>query len=232
MINIRRSDERGHAQHGWLDSYHTFSFASYYDPNHMGFRSLRVINDDRIAPSAGFPTHPHHDMEIITYILKGTLTHQDSTGNTSVIRPGDVQRMSAGTGITHSEFNASSEESVHLLQIWIEPEVAGMRPSYEQRHFSRESKQGRLLLVASPDGADGSVTINQDAKLYAGVLQAGDTATLSLTPGRSAYMHVADGPVALNGQSMGTGDGAAITQETALSLQAQGPAEVLLFELA
>ena len=184
MINLRKSHERGHANHGWLDSYHTFSFADYYDPAEMGFSSLRVINEDRVAPKGGFPTHPHRDMEIVTYILDGELAHQDSMGNGSVIRVGDVQRMSAGTGIRHSEFNGSEKQPVHLLQIWIEPDTTGLAPSYEQKHFSRAEKQGVFRLVASRDGREGSVTIHQDAYVYASLLDGADKVSRALAPGR------------------------------------------------
>jgi len=231
MIKVRKSDERGHASHGWLDTWHTFSFADYYDPEYMGFSSLRVINDDRIAAGAGFPTHPHRDMEIITYLLEGSLAHKDSMGNGSVIRPGDVQRMSAGTGIAHSEFNASDSEPIHLLQIWIQPNQKGLTPGYEQTTFSAAEKQGRLRLVASPDGRDGSVTIHQDAYLYAGLLNKGDHLSQTLAPGRSAYLHVARGEVELNGLHLNSGDGAAITEETNLDLATHSTAEILLFDL-
>ncbi len=231
MISLRKSQQRGHADHGWLDSRHTFSFAGYYDPEQMGFSSLRVINDDRIAPGAGFPTHPHRDMEIVTYVLEGTLEHRDSMGNGSVIRPGEVQRMSAGTGIAHSEYNASRSESVHLLQIWIEPEQAGLPPGYEQRTFDPAHNRGRLLLVASPDGREGSLTIRQDAFLYAAVLECGQTVIHAPEPGRRAYLHVARGEAELNGMPAGPGDGAKISGEREVRLTARRDAEVLLFDL-
>jgi len=231
MITIRKSHERGHANHGWLDSWHTFSFADYHDPKYMGFSSLRVINDDRIAAGAGFPTHPHRDMEIITYLLEGALEHKDSMGTGSVIRPGDVQHMSAGTGITHSEFNASDSEPIHLLQIWIKPNRTGLTPSYEQKTFSADEKQGRLRLVVSPDGRDGSVTIHQDAYLYASLLNQGEQASHELAPGRSAYLHVARGEMEINGQRLTAGDSAAITGEHSIHLSTDKAAEILLFDL-
>src|SRR5213593_2782593 len=218
MITIRKSEERGHFDLGWLDTYHTFSFDRYHDPAHMHFRSLRVINEDRVQPGQGFPTHSHRDMEIITYILQGALEHRDSMGNGSVIRPGDVQRMSAGTGVTHSEFNASKTEPVHLLQIWMFPERKGMKPSYEQKMFSEADKRSRLRLVASPDGRDGSVTIHQDNEMYATVLRKGETVRHELKPERHAWVQVARGSVKLNGQELAEGDGAAISEEKAIEL--------------
>ena len=232
MIQIRKAQERGHADHGWLDTWHTFSFADYYDPRYMGFSSLRVINDDRIAPGVGFPTHPHRDMEIVTYMLAGALAHKDSMGNGSVITAGEVQRMTAGTGITHSEFNASETEAVHLLQIWIVPDCKGHTPSYEQIRVGEEEKAGRLRVVASPDGRDGSVTIHQDALLYACVLREGDAVQHVLAPNRNAYLQVARGEMALNGTALQAGDGAAISGESEIRLNADGTAEVLLFDLA
>jgi len=232
MISLRKSHERGHANHGWLDSYHTFSFADYYDPHEMGFGSLRVINEDRVAPKAGFPTHPHRDMEIVTYILEGELAHQDSMGNGSVIRVGDVQRMTAGTGIRHSEFNASEHLPVHLLQIWIEPDEAGLTPSYEQKHFPLAEKQGRFRLIASRDGREGSVTIHQDAAIYAAVLSTEQTLTYDLDPARRAYLHMARGRVNLNGYPLDAGDGAKINGPETLTLSALEAAEILLFDLA
>src|SRR4051812_16480160 len=202
MIALRKSNERGHADHGWLDSYHSFSFADYHDPKHMGFASLRVINEDVVQPGKGFGTHGHRDMEIITYILDGALAHKDSMGNGSVIRPGDVQRMSAGTGVQHSEFNASNDESVHLLQIWIEPDVEGIAPGYEEKHFDPASRRGTLRLIASRDGRQGSVTIHQDAALYAMLIDAGEQALHALDAGRRAYVHVARGNLAVNGQAL------------------------------
>lgn len=232
MITLRKSHERGHANHGWLDSYHTFSFADYYDPAEMGFSSLRVINEDRVAPKGGFPTHPHRDMEIVTYILAGELAHQDSMGNGSVIRVGDVQRMTAGTGIRHSEFNASESEPVHLLQIWIEPAATGLTPSYEQKHFSAAEKQGALRLVASQDGRDGSVTIHQDAALYAAVLSGGESVPYTLAAPRRAYLHLARGRAKLNGYPLEAGDGAKIHGPENVNLEALEDVEVLLFDLA
>jgi quercetin 2,3-dioxygenase len=232
MIALRKSQDRGHANHGWLDSYHTFSFAGYYDPSEMGFGPLRVINEDRVAPGQGFGTHPHRDMEIISYVLEGALAHKDSMGTGSVIRPGDVQRMSAGTGVSHSEFNDSPKQGVHFLQIWIEPNQRGVTPGYEQKNFTREDKKGRLRLIASPDGAEGSVKIHQDARVYASVLSANDAVTYAIPEGRLAYLHVARGSVQLNGTALGTGDGAKITGEKELRLSNGQEAEVLLFEMA
>jgi quercetin 2,3-dioxygenase len=232
MIALRKSQERGHANHGWLDSYHTFSFADYYDPGAMGFGTLRVINEDRVAPGMGFGTHPHRDMEIISYVLDGALAHKDSMGTGSVIRPGDVQRMSAGTGVSHSEFNPSPTDKVHFLQIWIEPSQLGIEPSYEQKTFSPEQKKGRLRLVASPDAAEGSVKIHQDALVYAALLDGDDAVTYALPPGRRAYLHVARGKVELNGAEMAHGDGAKISGEKELRLSGGRDAEVLLFDLA
>jgi redox-sensitive bicupin YhaK (pirin superfamily) len=230
MITVRRASERGHADHGWLDTFHTFSFASYYDPEHMGYRALRVINDDVVAPGEGFGTHGHRDMEIITYVLDGALEHKDSMGNGSIIRPGNVQRMSAGTGVLHSEFNPSETERVHLLQIWILPERGGVTPSYEERNFDDASKRGRLRLIASRDGRDGSVTIHQDASVYATVLSDGDSVEHALEPGRHAWVHVARGNVTLNGTPLAAGDGVAVDDEALLALAGDG--EVLLFDLA
>jgi redox-sensitive bicupin YhaK (pirin superfamily) len=235
MLTIRRSSDRGHADHGWLDSRHTFSFADYYDPAHMGFRALRVINEDRVAGGQGFPRHPHRDMEIVSYVLDGALAHKDSMGTGSTIRPGDVQRMSAGTGVAHSEYNASPSDPVHFLQIWLIPSQRGIAPSYEQKTFSREDKSGRLRVVASPTGRDGSVSIHTDATLYAGVFGADEKAQLELAPGRHAWVHVARGSATVNGQALATGDGAAISNEATVSVQgpASGePAEVLVFDLA
>lgn len=232
MIQVRKSEERGHANHGWLDTWHTFSFADYYDPQHMGFSSLRVINDDRIGAGAGFPTHPHRDMEIITYLLEGSLAHKDSMGNGSVIRPGDVQRMTAGSGITHSEFNASDSEPIHLLQIWILPDRKGLTPGYEQTHFSPSEKQGRLRLVASSNGRDGSVTIHQDAEMYAGLISKGDHVTHNLAAGRKAYLHVARGEAEINGLHFNEGDGASFVEESSIDLTTHSAAEILLFDLA
>jgi len=232
MITIRKSQERGHFDHGWLNTYFTFSFADYYDPQHVHFRTLRVLNDDRVAAGAGFPEHPHRDMEIVTYVLEGALEHRDSMGNGSVIRPGDVQYMSAGSGVTHSEFNASKSEPVHLLQIWMFPEKKGFKPAYDQKNFPREDKQGKLRLVASPDGRDGSVTIRQDNELYATVLGAGESVRHELKPERYAFVQVARGSVKLNGTTLGEGDGAALSEEKAVELTGVKDAEVLLFDLA
>jgi len=232
MIHIRKSDARGHANHGWLDSRFTFSFADYYDPAQIHFRTLRVMNDDRVAGGAGFPTHPHRDMEIVTYVLEGALQHRDSMGNGSVIRPGDVQYMSAGTGVTHSEFNASETETVHLYQIWMFPDHKGHKPIYDQKHFAEADKRAKLRLVVSPDGRDGSVKIRQDNKLYATVLAPGETVKHQLKEQRHAYVQVARGSVTLNGQALETGDGAAISEERSIELAGAQDAEVLLFDLA
>src|SRR3954464_13003830 len=213
MIELRKSASRGHANHGWLDSYHSFSFADYHDPDHMGFSSLRVINEDVVQPGQGFGTHGHRDMEIITYILDGALEHKDSMGNGSVIRPGDVQRMSAGTGVRHSEFNASSDEPVHLLQIWIEPEVNGIAPGYEEKHFDPASRRGHLRLIASRDGRDGSVTIHQDAAVYAALLDGSEAARHPHEAERKTYLHVARGSVAVNGTALTAGDAIKISGE-------------------
>ena len=232
MITIRKAEERGHFNHGWLDTYHTFSFDQYYDPRFMGFRSLRVINEDRVDPGRGFPTHGHRDMEIITYVLEGGLAHRDSMGNGSVIRPGEVQKMSAGTGVRHSEANPSADESVHLLQIWILPEETDIEPAYEQKMFEDEEKRGHLRLVGSPNGEDGSVTIRQDARLYATLLGPGESVTHELAAGRHAWVQVARGHVELNGQTLKQGDGAAVSNESKLTLVGTESAEVLLFDLA
>lgn len=231
MLTYRKAQDRGHADHGWLNSHHTFSFADYYDPDHMGFGVLRVINDDTVAPGRGFGAHPHRDMEIISYVLEGSLAHKDSMGNGSVMRPGDVQRMSAGTGVTHSEFNASQEEPVHFLQIWIIPDAPGHAPGYEQKHFDAAQKRGRLRLVAAGDGRDGAVALNQDVDLYAGLLDGEERAAFELRPGRSAWLHVARGALTLNGERLSAGDGVAITAEGTLSLSEGDDAEVLLFDL-
>jgi quercetin 2,3-dioxygenase len=230
-IAFRRADERGHADHGWLDTWHTFSFSDYYDRRFMGFRVLRVINEDFVAPGRGFPTHAHRDMEIITYVLEGALEHRDSLGTGSVIRPGDVQRMSAGTGVRHSEANPSADEPVHLLQIWIEPAREGLAPGYEQKAFADADKRGRLRLVASPDGAEGSVTIHQDARLFATLLGSGQQVVHELRPGRHAWVHVARGTLTLNGEHLGAGDGAAASREGTLTLSGDKDAEALLFDL-
>jgi redox-sensitive bicupin YhaK (pirin superfamily) len=228
MITIRPSKERGHFNHGWLDTYHTFSFADYHDPKQMGFRTLRVINDDRVAPGMGFGRHPHRDMEIITYVLAGSLEHRDSMGNGSVIRPGDVQRMSAGTGVLHSERNPSDDEPLHLLQIWLLPEQRGIRPGYEQKSFSVAERTGALRLVASPAGEDGAVTIHQDVRLYAGILE-GQTVTHTFGKDRHGWLHVATGTAELNGLPLVAGDGAAISGEDSVTIGGHG--EVLLFDL-
>ena len=232
MITVRHRDERGKVNMGWLDSRHTFSFGHYYDPAHMGFRALRVINDDRVIPGAGFPTHGHADMEIVSYVLDGALEHKDTLGTSSVIRPGEVQRMSAGSGIRHSEYNASKSEPVHFLQIWILPDEEGMVPGYEQKAFPDADKQGRLRLVGSRDGRDGSVTIHQDVDLYATLLSDGDAVTHDLRPGRHAWVQVARGQARLNGVTLKEGDGAAVSDETRLTLDSDSGAEVLLFDLA
>ncbi len=232
MMTVRPANERGHADHGWLNTYHTFSFANYYDPSHMGFRSLRVINEDRVQPGRGFGTHPHRDMEIISYVLEGGLQHKDSMGTGSVITPGEVQRMSAGTGVTHSEFNASKADLVHFLQIWLMPAERGIKPSYEQKAFAREEKLGKLRLVASPDGRDGSVTIHTDAAVYAGLFGEGESAELSLPKGRHAWVHVARGQARVNGQVLSAGDGAALSDEPNVRVEGVNSGEVLVFDLA
>jgi redox-sensitive bicupin YhaK (pirin superfamily) len=231
MITLRRSEERGGGNHGWLNTKHSFSFSDYYDPKFMGFRSLRVINEDWVQPGHGFPTHPHRDMEIITYVLEGALEHKDSLGTGSVIRPGDGQRMSAGTGIRHSEANPSQKESVHLLQIWITPDKQGHQPGYEQKEFHADEKRGKLRLLASPDGRDGSVTIHQDAKLYVSLLEPGEAVEHKLESGRHAWLQVAKGAVELNGKPLHPGDGAAISDELRLRIKATDSAEILLFDL-
>lgn len=230
MITLRHAEERGHAKHGWLDSYHSFSFANYYDPQQMGVSHLRVINDDTVAPGAGFGTHGHVDMEILSYVLSGALQHKDSMGNGSVIRPGEVQRMSAGSGVRHSEYNASNEETVNFLQIWIQPNVSGIEPGYEQKDFSPELA-GQLRLVASPDGREGSLLIHQDVFMYAARFTNNETLNQNLSPGRTAYVHIAKGEVQLNGISMRSGDAATITVEQHVTLSGKPGAEVLLFDL-
>jgi len=233
MITFRPAAERGHFNHGWLDTYHTFSFADYWDPKHMGYRSLRVINEDKVAPQGGFGTHPHRDMEIITYVLEGALAHKDSMGTGSVIRPGEVQRMSAGTGVLHSEFNHSSSELVHLLQIWILPGSRGLQPSYEQKKFATDEKLNRFRLIASPDGSDGSVTIHQDAKLSAAIVEPGKSVTYQLGTGRYAWIQVARGEISLNGTTLRAGDGASVENEPVMAVTGQSErSEVLLFDLA
>jgi len=230
MLTIRRSEERGHADHGWLDTHHTFSFADYYDPRHMGFGPLRVLNDDTVAGGGGFPPHGHRDMEIISYVLEGALQHKDSMGTGSVIRPGDVQRMSAGPGVTHSEFNASPTDPVHFLQIWILPRRSGLPSGYEQKNFPDAEKQGRLRLVASPDGVEGSVRIQQDTRMYATLVQAGQSVSHDLG-GRKGWLHVARGTAEVNGHSLKAGDGAAIQGEGQLTIGSRDSGEVLLFDL-
>lgn len=232
MIIHRPSTQRGYADHGWLKSFHSFSFAGYYDPKHMGWGNLRVINEDWIAAGKGFGTHGHRDMEIITYVLQGSLAHKDSMGNVKAIPPGDVQRMSAGTGVQHSEFNHAPNATTHLLQIWIEPNVLSVTPSYEQKTFSTPEKQGVLRLVASPDGAQGSVTIHADAKLYAGLFDAGQSADLSLEPGRRAYVHLVRGSLTVNGMALATGDAALLADEAMVHLTQAQDAEVLVFDLS
>lgn len=235
MITFRPANERGHANHGWLDTYHTFSFGDYYDAKHMGFRSLRVINDDKVAAGRGFGTHPHNDMEIVTYVLEGELAHKDSMGTGATIVPGEVQRMSAGTGVLHSEFNHSKTDEVHLLQIWIMPEKRGLEPSYEQKFFADDEKLNKFRVVASRDGREGSVKIHQDASIYAGLIEDGKSATYTLAKGRYAWIHVARGSVTLNGKTLNAGDGAAVSDEDKLMLvgnSAGKKAEVLLFDLA
>jgi redox-sensitive bicupin YhaK (pirin superfamily) len=234
MIEIRRSGERGHFDHGWLDTRHTFSFADYHDPRQMGFRSLRVINEDRVAPGQGFGTHGHRDMEIVSYVLEGALAHKDSMGNGSTIVPGDVQYMSAGTGVRHSEFNASDQDRTHFYQIWIFPDREGYAPRYGQKRFEEADKLGRLRLVASPDGADGSIAIRQDARLYASVLEPGQSVSLDLPKGRHAWAQILRGSVSVNGKKLSAGDGLAASNEPRLELAAADgeKAELLLFDLA
>lgn len=230
MLNLRKSKDRGHANHGWLDSYHSFSFASYQDPEHMGYGPLRVINEDRVQAGSGFGTHGHRDMEIISYVLEGGLGHEDSMGNGSTIVAGDVQRMSAGTGVRHSEFNNDKSGVTHFLQVWIEPKFTGIKPSYEQKHFSAAEKRGRLRLIVSPDGRDGSVSMNQDAFLYAGLFDGAERDELQIAAGRRAYVHVARGQITVNGQELGAGD-ALKTGDGALTLAHGRSAEVLVFDL-
>jgi len=232
MLTLRKSQDRGYADHGWLRSYHSFSFAGYYDPAHMGWGNLRVINEDRVAPGMGFGTHGHRDMEIISYVLSGELAHQDSMGNVKGIPPGDVQRMSAGTGVTHSEFNHAEGQTTHFLQIWIEPNVTGIPPSYEQKTIPVEQKRGVLRLVASPDGAQGSVTIHADAALYAGLFDGSETAELALNPTRKGYVHLVRGALEVNGQRIGAGDAVLVQGESRIVLTHGADAEVLVFDLA
>src|SRR5579863_8475788 len=231
MLTIRRSEERGHADHGWLDSRHTFSFADYHDPRHMGFRGLRVINEDRVEGGKGFGTHGHRDMEIVSYVLEGALKHNDSMGTGSVIRPGDVQRMTAGTGVRHSEFNGSDRESVHFLQIWLLPSKQGLEPGYEQKTFGDAEKRGRLRLVASPDGSEGSVTVHTDARLYASVLAAGEKVEHQVAPGRSAWIQVVRGTVKVAGEKLLAGDGASTSDRGPLPIEGIDGSEVLVFDL-
>ncbi|MEY3509967.1 MAG: hypothetical protein RI914_566 [Pseudomonadota bacterium] len=232
MIHIRRSEDRGLADHGWLHSQHSFSFAHYHDPEWMGWGNLRVINEDHIAPGSGFGTHGHRDMEIISYVLQGELAHKDSMGNVKGIPPGDVQRMSAGSGVMHSEFNHAPNATTHFLQIWIEPNVRGIAPSYEQKTFNTAEKTGRLRLVASSDGAQGSVTLHADAALYAGLLDADQRAQVAIAPGRKAYVHLVRGALKVNGQALKTGDAAVMADETQIELSDAQGAEVLVFDLA
>lgn len=231
MITPRRSLERGHADHGWLDSYHSFSFADYHDPAHMGWGNLRVVNEDRIAPGTGFGTHGHRDMEIISYVLEGELAHKDSIGNGAAIRPGEVQRMSAGRGILHSEYNHAPQRTTHFLQIWILPNMQGVAPGYEQKDFPVEEKRGRLRLVASPDGRDGSVTLHADAAMYVGLFDGSETAELALDAQRKAYVHVARGEVSVNGLTLSAGDGAKLQGESSLKIDGGRQAEVIVFDL-
>jgi redox-sensitive bicupin YhaK (pirin superfamily) len=232
MIRVRKAAERGHFNHGWLDTYHTFSFGDYYDRAHMGFRSLRVVNDDRVQPGQGFGMHGHRDMEIVTYVLEGTLQHKDSMGNGSLIRAGELQRMTAGTGVRHSEFNPADKEWVHLYQIWLLPERKGLKPSYEQLAVSEEQKRGRFRLVASPGGADGSLTIHQDARLYLASLLLGEGISHEIERGRAAWLQVLRGKVDFLGNDLAAGDGVAVTDEKTVAIQAAVPSEVLLFDLA
>jgi quercetin 2,3-dioxygenase len=231
LLTVRKAEERGHANHGWLDSYHSFSFADYHDPEHMGYGPLRVINEDRVQAGSGFGTHGHRDMEIISYVLEGALGHKDSLGNGSSIVPGDVQRMSAGTGVQHSEYNHSKDGVTHFLQIWIQPRITGIRPSYEQKHFAAAEKRGRLRLIASPDGRDGSVSMNQDALLYAGLFDGAERADLPLEPGRRGYVHVARGEINVNGQRLRAGDALKLEGVRAIELRNGREAEVLVFDL-
>jgi len=232
MLKVRKSQERGYADHGWLRSFHSFSFAGYYDPAYMGWGNLRVINEDRVAAGAGFGTHGHRDMEIISYVLSGELAHKDSMGNVESIPPGDVQRMSAGRGVMHSEFNHKPDQTTHFLQIWIEPNVRGIAPGYEQKAFADAEKRGRLRLVASPDGAEGSVLVHADARLYAGLLDGEEKADLALDPERKSYVHLVKGELEVNGTKLATGDAALIERESQLTLGAGKNAEVLVFDLA
>ena len=231
MMTLRKSQERGYADHGWLKSFHSFSFAGYHDPAHMGFGNLRVINEDRVAAGAGFGTHGHKDMEIISYVMSGELAHRDSMGNVETIPPGEVQRMSAGRGVMHSEFNHKADETTHFLQIWLLPDRLGVAPGYEQKRFDAADKRGRLRLVASPDGADGSVTVNSDARLYAGLFDGEETASLALDAARKSYVHLVRGELEVNGRKLATGDAAMIEGESTLDLAGGRQAEVLVFDL-
>jgi redox-sensitive bicupin YhaK (pirin superfamily) len=231
LLEIRRSDERGHANHGWLDSFHTFSFADYFDPKHTEFGVLRVINEDRVQPGLGFGTHSHRDMEILSYVLEGELAHKDSIGTGSTIRPGDVQRMSAGRGVMHSEFNPSEDKPVHFLQIWIKPNALGIAPSYEQKRFEESERRGRLRLVASPDRAEGSLHIHQDARVYAGLFRGDERATLAIEPGRRVYVHVARGSIVASGTALNVGDGLQVSGLSALEINAGKDGEILAFDL-
>lgn len=232
MLTVRPASQRGHADHGWLQTWHTFSFGSYYDPQQMGFRSLRVMNEDIVQPGEGFGTHPHRDMEIVTYVLEGALEHKDSMGNGEVLRPGEFQRMSAGTGITHSEFNPSAEERVHLYQIWLLPERRGLEPSYEQKRFPEDERRDRWQLVAAPDAADGALLIHQDAKIYLANLNAGRSLSKTITHDRHAWVQVLRGQVTVNGQQLETSDGVAMSGEPAIEVVANSTAEIMLFDLA
>lgn len=232
MFKLRKALDRGHADHGWLDTYHTFSFAGYRDPAHMGFRALRVINEDRVAPGRGFGKHPHRDMEIVTYVLEGSLEHKDSMGNGSVLHPGEFQRMSAGTGVEHSEFNPSATEPVHLYQIWLLPQSKGIQPGYEEKFFTENEKRGRLRLVASPDGAEGSLTIHQDARVYQASLNTGESVRHEIQPGRHAWLQVLRGRVNVGGTLLETSDGLAVSEERGLTIVGEQPAEIMLFDLA
>lgn len=232
MITVRKASDRGHARHGWLESFHTFSFAGYSDPRHMGYRTLRVVNEDRVQPGEGFGRHSHRDMEIISYVVEGALEHADSMGGGGVIRPGDVQVMRAGTGVTHSEYNASKVEPVHFLQVWILPQEEGLAPAYAQRHFPPEERSGRLRPVVSPDGRDGSLRIAQDALLFASLLDAGESVEHALAPGRGAWLQVVRGELRVEGQRLEAGDGAALEDVPRIAIRAEAPAELLLFDLA
>jgi len=231
MIEVRKSDERGYADHGWLQTHHTFSFAEYHDPRHTGFRTLRVINDDRVAPDNGFPTHPHREMEIVTYVVEGALEHRDSMGNGSVIRPGEIQRMTAGTGLTHSEFNPSKSDSLRLLQIWILPSQSGLKPGYEQKQFPESERRGRLRLIGSSDARDGSVEVHQDIDIYTGLLDPGQAVSHEIAPGRGLWVQIVRGRVRLGETVLAEGDGATVEDEPALRIGAEEETEILIFDL-